>query len=161
MLGRARVVRLRRQFAARRQSHFIPFIFAGQLHRPQDAQHVARVVAGQGGGFVGIRDADGFHGFLGAGQQFADLHAQRIGQAPGDGDGGIGFFALDLRQHGLRNAGDARQILECQAARQAQPLQGGAHFGRRIGRNAGFHRQVACKVQKAWVISTILNFSSK
>jgi len=33
---------------------------------------------------------------LDVGQQFADRYAQCIGQAPGNGDGWIGFFALNL-----------------------------------------------------------------
>jgi hypothetical protein len=37
---------------AGRQGQLIPLVFTGQLHRAQDAQHIAGVIAGEGGGLV-------------------------------------------------------------------------------------------------------------
>nr|GFD59262.1 hypothetical protein [Tanacetum cinerariifolium] len=82
----------------------------------QDAQRIAGVTAGQGGDFVGVDHADQFRAAHFGRQQVADLDAEGVGQAPGDGDGGIGFFAFDLRQHRLGDAGDARQVFQRQAA---------------------------------------------
>lgn len=136
---RARIMSLRGQFAARHQRQFIPLIFARQFQRAQDAQHVAGVMAGQGRNFVRLDHADGLRLPFGRCQQFPDLHSQRIGQPPGDGDGRVGLLALDLRQHRLGDPRDPGQVFQGQAARQAQPLQGGADFRWGVCRNRCFH----------------------
>jgi hypothetical protein len=59
-------------------------------------------------------------------QQVGQRHAQRIGQAPDHGDGGVGLRALDLRQHALADTGAARQFVQRQRLLLAQRGQRGA-----------------------------------
>ena len=72
VLGRAGVVRGRGQHAVGRQRELVPFELAGKFHRPEDAQHVAGVIAGQRRQFVRFEQPDRFRRARFRRQQFAD-----------------------------------------------------------------------------------------
>lgn len=97
--------------------------------------------------------ADGLDGRLGGGgfEEFGERHLEGLGDAAGDGEGGVGLVAFDLAEHGTADAGGGGELVEGPVAPFAEVTDTAAEVGAdgigwRLGRCLGRDRIGGCHI---------------
>ena len=102
-------------------------------------RRIRRVITGhdaEGRAVVVADDLDGGGGSGGV-DQFCEGHAEGLGDAEGDGEGGVGLFAFDLGDHRAAHAAAAGECFEGPVAFVAELAEAAADAARDHVRGAG------------------------